>query len=64
MLAAAGAEPAVALNGGYHLAFALGAAFAAIAALLGILLLKVRTPAADSHNAHGPETVARDPAAG
>ncbi|RJF96542.1 DHA2 family efflux MFS transporter permease subunit [Noviherbaspirillum cavernae] len=37
-LLAAGTAPAVALNGGYQIAFAVGAVFAAAAALLGILL--------------------------
>jgi EmrB/QacA subfamily drug resistance transporter len=34
-----GAEPLVALNGGYHLAFAIGAVLAATAAVLGVVLL-------------------------
>ena len=38
-LSIAGAEPLVALNGGYHVAFAIGAVFAATAAALGIVLL-------------------------
>lgn len=40
VLLAGGARPAEALNGGYHLAFAVGAVFAATAALLGALLLR------------------------
>jgi EmrB/QacA subfamily drug resistance transporter len=38
-LAISGAEPLVALNGGYHLAFAIGAVLAATAAVLGVVLL-------------------------
>ncbi|HEY4299304.1 MAG TPA: MFS transporter, partial [Candidatus Didemnitutus sp.] len=38
-LGAAGAASAAALSGGYHVAFALGASFAAIAALLSAVLL-------------------------
>jgi EmrB/QacA subfamily drug resistance transporter len=41
-LLAAGAAPAVALNGGYQWAFMVGAGFAALAALLGGLLLRTR----------------------
>ena len=37
-LAAAQAAPLDALNGGYHAAFAFGAAFAAVAALIGLAL--------------------------
>jgi hypothetical protein len=39
-LLAAGADPLVALNSGYHLAFAVGAIFAAGAAVLGAALLR------------------------
>jgi EmrB/QacA subfamily drug resistance transporter len=39
-LLAAGAAPAAALNGGYHAAFAVGAVFAAAAALLSAVLLR------------------------
>jgi EmrB/QacA subfamily drug resistance transporter len=52
-LLAAGAAQAAALNGGYHLAFAAGAAFAVAAALTGLVLLRVKpalpslTPARD-----------------
>lgn len=42
-LAAAGAAPAAALNGGYQAAFLVGAVFAAVAGLLGLVFL--RTPA-------------------
>ena len=38
-LSISGAKPLVALNGGYHLAFAIGAVLAATAAVLGIVLL-------------------------
>ncbi|WP_334021910.1 DHA2 family efflux MFS transporter permease subunit [Burkholderia orbicola] len=44
-LAAAQATPLDALNGGYHAAFAFGAAFAAVAALTG-LALRIRPPRA------------------
>jgi EmrB/QacA subfamily drug resistance transporter len=43
----AGALSAVALNSGYRLAFAIGAAFAALAALIGAAVM--RTPAAARH---------------
>ncbi len=43
-LAAAQVAPLGALNGGYHAAFAFGAAFAALAAAIGIAL-RVRPPA-------------------
>jgi hypothetical protein len=39
-LAGAGADALVALNGGYQLAFVIGAVFAAAAAVLGALLLR------------------------
>lgn len=42
-LAAAGADPVAALNGGYQAAFLVGAVFAAVAGLLGLVFL--RTPA-------------------
>ena len=44
-LLASGAGSAVALNGGYHVAFAIGAVFAAAAALLGAVLLRAGAPA-------------------
>jgi MFS family permease len=44
-LLASGADSLVALNGGYHVAFAVGAAFAAGAALLSAVLLRARVPA-------------------
>ena len=40
VLLSSGADSLVALNGGYHVAFALGAVFAAAAALLGAVLLR------------------------
>jgi MFS family permease len=45
-LLAAGAASPAALTGGYHAAFAIGAIFAAMAALLSALLLRDRAPAA------------------
>jgi MFS family permease len=45
-LRASGNGALAALNGGYHLAFVVGAAFAATAALLGGLLLQGHVPAA------------------
>jgi MFS family permease len=39
-LLAAGAAPVAAINGGYHVAFVVGAVFAAAAALLGAVLLR------------------------
>jgi hypothetical protein len=45
-VAALGAEASTALNAGYHLAFAVGAGFAILAALIGALLFrKVAGPA-------------------
>jgi hypothetical protein len=44
-MAAAGAGPLPALVGGYQLAFVVGAAFAAAAALLGALLLRAGSQA-------------------
>jgi MFS family permease len=44
-LLASGRDALAALNGGYHVAFALGAVFAAAAALLGALLLRAKLPA-------------------
>jgi EmrB/QacA subfamily drug resistance transporter len=45
VLLSSGAGSLVALNGGYHVAFAVGAAFAAAAALLGAVLLRAGAPA-------------------
>jgi MFS family permease len=44
-LAAAGADALAALNGGYHLAFLVGAVAAAVAGVLGGTLLRIDTPA-------------------
>jgi hypothetical protein len=43
-LAAAGVSPIAALNGGYQTAFAVGAAFAAAAALLSAILVRTTSP--------------------
>jgi EmrB/QacA subfamily drug resistance transporter len=45
VLLSSGAGSLVALNGGYHVAFAVGAGFAAAAALLGAALLRAGAPA-------------------
>ncbi|GAB3355899.1 DHA2 family efflux MFS transporter permease subunit [Lysobacter tyrosinilyticus] len=45
-LSDAGAQTATALTGGYHVAFLLGAGFAALAALLGLFVLRREQPAA------------------
>ena len=50
-LQAAGADAVAALNGGYHVAFVIGAACAAAAALIGWSVIRVRTPVTDSHGA-------------
>jgi MFS family permease len=50
-LLASGADPLAALNGGYHAAFAVGAVFAAAAALLSALLIRAGSPAAAGENA-------------
>ena len=47
-LAAAGAAPAEALNGGFHAAFLVGALFAGTAATLGALLLRTNAPTEDA----------------
>jgi hypothetical protein len=44
-LLASGASSVVALTGGYRVAFVVGAVFAAAAALLGSVLVRVRQPA-------------------
>ncbi len=44
---AAGAAEAVALNGGYHAAFAVGALFALVAAALGLAFLRVKVSAGE-----------------
>ena len=47
-LAASGDSPLVALTGGYHAAFLVGALFAAVAAVLGAVLLRTAAPAAEA----------------
>jgi EmrB/QacA subfamily drug resistance transporter len=47
----AGHSEAAALTGGYHLAFLLGAIFAAAAAVIGVTLLRENAPAAAQHAA-------------
>ena len=42
-LLALGADSLAALNGGYHIAFAIGAVFAAVASLLSAVLLRAET---------------------
>ena len=54
-LLAFGADSLVALNGGYHVAFALGAVFAAAASLLSAALLRAASPAAADSLALAPE---------
>jgi MFS family permease len=43
-LTASGTHALAALNGGYHMAFFVGAVFAAAAGLLGLLLLRTASP--------------------
>jgi EmrB/QacA subfamily drug resistance transporter len=70
VLLADGESQAAALTGGYHVAFLVGAIFAAAAAALGALLLRVKTPeaAGELEEAMGepapcnPFTVAKRPA--
>ena len=45
----AGHSQVAALTGGYHVAFLLGAIFAAAAAILGATLLRENAPAAQAH---------------
>jgi EmrB/QacA subfamily drug resistance transporter len=45
-LTAAGASPAAALNGGYHVAYLVGAALAAVAFAIAVVVLRVNAPAA------------------
>jgi EmrB/QacA subfamily drug resistance transporter len=54
-LTASGHSPAAALTGGYHLAFALGAIFAILAAAVGATFLRTRDAAAGAHGAPAPE---------
>jgi hypothetical protein len=44
-LVASGSDAVAALNGGYHVAFVVGAAFAVAAALVGAVLLRAGAPA-------------------
>ena len=53
-LLAAGAEPAATLNAGYQFAFALGAAFALLGALLGAWLIRPRPQAVADAAVSGP----------
>jgi MFS family permease len=53
-LAASGEGALAALNGGYHVAFAVGAVFAAVAALLSAVLIRMAAPA--SAQATAPAT--------
>jgi MFS family permease len=53
-LTGAGAQPLAALNGGYQLAFLLGAVFAAMAAVLGALLMRTGAAAAPAGRADQP----------
>lgn len=55
-LLASGAGELAALNGGYRLALLVGALFAAVAALIGALLLRARAPARAGHDGE-PEAV-------
>jgi MFS family permease len=53
-LQALGADTAAALNGGYHVAFVIGAACAAGAALIGWSVIRVRTSVTDSQESGLP----------
>ena len=55
-LAAAGAATPAALNGGYHLAFLVGAVFALAAAGLAGVLLRTASPASAPAQAQGAAT--------
>jgi EmrB/QacA subfamily drug resistance transporter len=59
-LLASGDDPLTALTGGYHVAFLVGAAFAAAAAALGAVLLRRGTGAVDTEH---DEPVEEEPAA-
>jgi hypothetical protein len=59
-LEAAGREAAAALNGGYHLAFAIGTAFALAAVGLTLALIRAGVPAAMGHGE--PAEAAAEPA--
>jgi hypothetical protein len=58
-LRAAGDGAAAALNGGYHLAFVVGAAFAAVAAVAGAALLRSRPQAEAQAVETGEATLAQ-----
>ncbi|MDZ4359206.1 MAG: DHA2 family efflux MFS transporter permease subunit [Variovorax sp.] len=60
-MATAGAQMPLALNGGYNLAFLVGAVFAAAAGLIGVLLLR---PAAPGHTHNNNEAASAPGAAG
>jgi MFS family permease len=51
-LTAAGADAVTALNSGYHLAFLVGAIFAAGAGLLGAALIRAKVPVHGPHGGH------------
>ncbi len=53
-LTAAGEQAAAALAGGYHVAFVIGAVFAAAAGVIGGTLLRIAGPAADQADQPGP----------
>jgi EmrB/QacA subfamily drug resistance transporter len=55
-LQASGVAEVVARNSGYHLAFGIGALFAALAALLGVMLLRVRPSPSVQLNSEAMET--------
>ena len=61
-LRASGDGPLVALTGGYHVAFLVGAIFAVAAAVIGAALLRTRAPAAHGE-AHGANVACADAAA-
>ncbi len=52
-LSANGDSHLAALTGGYHVAFLLGAIFAAAAALIGAVLLRAGAPSVEGEHAHG-----------
>jgi len=52
-LSANGDSRLVALTGGYHVAFLVGAVFAAAAALIGAVLLRAGAPSVEGEHAHG-----------
>ncbi|KGQ20486.1 EmrB/QacA subfamily drug resistance transporter [Lysobacter dokdonensis DS-58] len=53
-LQAGGADAVAAINGGYHVAFVIGAACAAAAALIGWSVIRVRNAVTDSHGSGVP----------